>query len=480
MSNNGYEYLKKIINKGSGKELNDVDPSTGNTIIKLETMTIREVDNAVNNSCDSFEKWSKTNPVKRGLILTKAGEIMEKETEEIAQLMTLEEGKTLRDSRLEVIRSFNTLKFYGSIAQKYGGSSIPSGTENTTIITLKEPVGVAALISPWNFPLSIPVWKIAPALAAGNTVILKPASNTPLIAIKLLEILTRAGLPNNVAQIVLGSGKDIGNSLIKNNSISLVSFTGSVPTGKNIYKNVGTKNTMTRIQLELGGKNAFYVDRSAKIDFAADLSVRGAFGLTGQSCTATSRLIIHESVYEDLKSAILNRMRSWKTGPGIDDKSDMGPVVDENQLEIDMEYIEIGINDKLKLLYGGNTTKKGDLFLEPVIFDGVTQDSKLFTDEIFGPVLALTSVKNEDEAIELVNSVNYGHTSGIVTDSFESAMKFVNGVETGVVKVNRPTVGLELQAPFGAFKQSGANTWKEMGEEAMEFYTREKTVYMGW
>ncbi|MDG6995464.1 MAG: aldehyde dehydrogenase family protein [Nitrososphaerota archaeon] len=465
---------------GNGSEIEDKDPATGSVIAKVKTMSEEDVEAAIRRAAEAFATWSRTNPVKRGQILTRAGEIMESEVEELALLMTMEEGKTLSDSRLEVTRSFNTLKFYGSVALRHGGSTIPSGTNATTILTFKEPLGLVALITPWNFPLSIPVWKTAPALAAGNSIVLKPASKTPLIVLEFMRILNRAGLPRDVANVITGTGSKLGDLLVSDKRIAAVSFTGSVPVGNHIHSLLGKKENTTRIQLELGGKNAVYVDNSAKVDQAADIAVRGAFGLTGQSCTATSRLIVHESIYQQLKDAILIKMNSWKVGPGTEDDVNMGPVVDGNQLNTDLEYIELGKKEGLRPMYGGGIEGSNSLFLKPTIFEDVSPESRLFKEEIFGPVLSVIRAKNEDEAIELVNSVSFGHTSAIVTENLPTAMKFVNSVDTGVVKVNRPTVGVELQAPFGAFKKSGANTWKEMGEEAMAFYTREKTVYLGW
>ncbi|TRM74548.1 aldehyde dehydrogenase family protein, partial [Sulfolobus sp. B5] len=229
----------------------------------------------------------------------------------------------------------------------------------------------------------------------------------------------------------------------------------------------------------LGGKNALYIDKSADLTLASELAVRGAFGLTGQSCTATSRVIVHKEVYSQFKQKLLERVKRWKVGPGTEDV-DMGPVVDESQYKKDLQYIEVGKNEGAKLIYGGNTLGGKGYFLEPTIFEGVSKEMRLFKEEIFGPILSVTEVKSLDEAIDLVNAVDYGHTAGIVATDIRAINEFVTKVEAGVIKVNKPTVGLELQAPFGGFKNSGATTWKEMGEEALEFYTREKTIYEGW
>lgn len=473
------ESIMKNIDKGHGEEIVDYDPSTKRVIAKLRSFNTEDVRSSIEKANEASKQWARYPAPKRGQILLKSGELMESEKEKIAELMTLEEGKTFKDSILEVERSAYTLKFYGAIAYKYGGKTIPSADADTRIMTFREPLGTVSLITPWNFPLSIPVWKIGPALASGNSVVIKPASKTPLVVAKMIEVLKKAGLPDEVVQPVVGSGKEIGNELVVNGHIEAVSFTGSVPVGHEIYEKAGQKQVMTRVQLELGGKNALYIDRDSNLSKAMDFAIRGAFGLTGQSCTATSRLLVHEAVYEMLKSKILGRLKTWTTGSGMNETVDMGPVVDEEQLKTNLEYINSGVTEGAKLIYGGSEEPRG-LFLEPTLFEGVTPEMKIFREEIFGPVLSITLVGNVEEAIDACNSVVYGHTAGIVSDNNTTINRFIAGVNAGVIKVNKPTVGLELQAPFGAFKGSGASTWKEMGEDALEFYTKEKTTYLGW
>lgn len=475
-----YQELADKWIKGNGEEYLDVNPADKDHVLaRIRLFTKDDVKEAINKALSKFEEWSRTPSPKRGAILLKAGELMEQEAQEFALLMTLEEGKTLKDSMFEVMRSYNLLKFYGALAFKLGGKTLPSADPNTRIFTVKEPLGVVALITPWNFPLSIPVWKLAPALAAGNTVILKPATKTPLMVAKLVEVLSKAGLPEGVVNLVVGKGSEVGDTIVTDENIAAVSFTGSTETGQRIYRLVGSKKRMTRIQLELGGKNALYIDKSADLNLAAELAVRGAFGLTGQSCTATSRVIVHKEVYNQFRQKLLERVKKWRVGPGTEDV-DMGPVVDEAQFKKDLQYIEYGKSEGAKLIYGGNVLSGKGYFLEPTIFDGVSQEMRIFREEIFGPILSMTEAENLDEAIRLVNAVDYGHTAGIVATDIKAINEFINRVEAGVIKVNKPTVGLELQAPFGGFKNSGATTWKEMGEEALEFYTREKTVYEGW
>lgn len=475
-----YQYLADKYLKGHGEILKDINPATGKKIAELKTTDENDLKQTIDSANERFSKWSDVSPFNRGLILLKAGEIMEKELDAFSALITIEEGKPLRDSRLEVIRSYNTLKFYGAIAMKYGGKTIPSSGDNTAILTFKEPLGLVGIITPWNFPLSIPVWKLAPALAAGNTVLVKPASNTPLIVTMLLDCIIKAGLLEGVVNLVVGSGITIGKGIVESEDVKAVSFTGSVPVGKDIFKRVYSKDAMTRVQLELGGKNAMYVDKYANLEISVKNSVTGSFGLTGQSCTATSRLLVHKDIYEKFKKKFIAATGTWNTGDGMVEGSDMGPVVDENQLKVDLQYIAAGKEEGANLIFGKSKGRGNGLFLEPIIFDSVTPDMRVFKEEIFGPIVGITPVEDLDEAIDMANSVAYGHTSGIMTSDLNSAMIYARRVDTGVIKINRPTVGLELQAPFGAFKRSGANTWKEMGEEAIDFYTKEKTVYLGW
>lgn len=482
MEKYNYEALSAKYINGSKDVHADINPANGEVLANIRNMTVNEVKEIIELARFSFEKLSSMSPPTRGRVLYKAGEIMEQEKEAMARLMTEEEGKTYNDSLLEVVRSYELLKFYGSIAFKYGGSVIPSADANTRIFTVRKPVGVVGLITPWNFPLSIPVWKAAPAFAMGNAIVMKPASKTPLLVAAFIDIMIRAGLPENSIVLAVGSGNIVGDAIVKSNEISAVSFTGSLGVGKGISRMVGEKNRFTRIQLELGGKNALYIDENADLGLAVNLALRGSFGLTGQSCTATSRLIVHRNVYDKVKNGLLDGVKKWKVGNGLVEGTNMGPVVDESQLKTDLDYIEAGKAQGANLVYGGKQIKneKSNLFLEPTIFDSVAPDMKIFREEIFGPVLSITVAHNIDEAINLINSVEYGHTSAIISKDNTSINRFIEEVETGVIKVNKPTVGLELQAPFGTLKSSGANTWKEMGESALEFYSTEKTVYQGW
>jgi aldehyde dehydrogenase (NAD+) len=482
MENDKYARLSKKYIEGSGEVGNDINPANGKPLAKVRNMTAEDATETIEKAVIAYSRWSSMTPPARGRILYRAGEIAEREKEFLATLMTEEEGKTYNDSLSEVTRSIELLKFYGMLSFKYGGIVLPSSDQNTRIFTVRVPMGTVGLISPWNFPLSIPVWKAAPALAMGNTAVMKPATKTPILAAAFLDTLVRAGLPENVMSLVVGPGSKVGDAIIRSEDISAISFTGSVSVGNGVYKGVGEKNRFTRVQLELGGKNAVYVDESADLSLAVNFTLRGAFGLTGQSCTATSRLIVHKNVYNRVRDGLLSAVKTWIVGNGLEKETNMGPVVDEQQLKTDLDYIQSGKEEGAKLIAGGSLIKnKGSkLFLQPTIFDSVASDMKIFKEEIFGPVLSITVADNLDQAINLVNSVDYGHTSAIFATNSTAINRFIYEVRTGVIKVNKPTVGLELQAPFGTLKSSGANTWKEMGESALEFYSTEKAVYEGW
>lgn len=477
-----YQALAEKYLVGSDELYEDRNPASPSQVLaRFRLSGAQDAKGAIERAKAGFEAWSSLPAPKRGVILMKAGELMESRSQEMAMLLTLEEGKTLADSSAEVSRAFNLFKFYGALAFKSGGVTLPSADASTRIMTVREPLGVVAAITPWNFPIAIPAWKTAPALAAGNSVILKPASKTPLIALMMLDVLVQAGLPKDALGVVVGKGSTVGDVIAASDDIAALSFTGSTAIGEHIYRKLGGKKRMTRIQLELGGKNAVYVEKTADLTLAADLVVRSAFGLTGQSCTATSRVIVDREVKEDFRNKLVERVRKWKVGSGTAPDVNMGPLVDESQYAKTLEYIDSGKSEGAALVYASEIgVPKEGYFIGPNIFEQVTKDMRIFREEIFGPVLSMTESASEDEAIDLVNAVDYGHTAGIVSRNHHVINRFIDEVEAGVIKVNKPTVGLELQAPFGGFKGSGATTWKEMGEEALEFYSREKTVYMGY
>jgi aldehyde dehydrogenase (NAD+) len=462
------------------KILNPAD--TREEISIFSGASLDDVKRAIDSAYEAFNKWSGVPPHERSKILFRAANIIEQELEDFAKLLTREEGKTLRESKVEVERAIGILRFYAGIAPKVGGKTLPSQFPNTMVLTVREPLGVISVITPWNFPIAIPAWKIAPALITGNTVVFKPSSLTPTIAMKFVDALYRAGLPKGVLNMVVGSGSSIGDELIVNKKISAVSFTGSTEVGLNIHRKAGDLDRFLRIQLELGGKNALVVAEDADLGEAVDIAVRGGFGLTGQACSATSRVLVHSSKYDAFVRALSERASKIRVGNGLRDDVDMGPLVSLDAKRKVKRYIDIGISEGAKLVYGGSPLEEDEYrygyFFQPTVFAECTKDMRIFREEIFGPVICVTPYRSLDEAIELTNSVDYGLVAGIVSRDMSKIIRFIEKAEAGVIRVNMPTVGMEYQVPYGGFKLSGNDLHKEQGEEAIDFYTRVKAAYI--
>lgn len=455
---------------------------TSERIGRFQQSTRRDIRQAVEAAREAFPIWAETPPPERGRVLYRAAQSLEDRKEQLAQLLTREEGKTIGTSRAEVQRAVEVLRFYGGMGYQLNGETISSDDPDMLLYTRREPVGAVGIITPWNFPIAIPAWKLGPALVSGNAVVFKPAELTPLIATQLVDALQRAGLPNGVINVVTGLGDVAGDELVRHPQVEAISFTGSYEVGAQISRATG--EMMKRNQLELGGKNAMVVLEDADLDQAAAVIARSAFGLTGQACTATSRAVVVSTVIEPFMERIIQRAQEVRIGNGLDEEVDMGPAVSEEQLEKDVAYIEIGERGGATLACGGR--RLGDeegakgYFIEPTIFSDVDNEMRIAQEEIFGPVLSVIEARDFGEAIELVNDSAYGLTAGICTRDLDRAHQFVKRVETGVVKVNRPTVGLVLQAPYGGIKRSSSEGLKEQGRTAIEFYTRLKTAYLGY
>jgi aldehyde dehydrogenase (NAD+) len=358
------------------------------------------------------------------------------------------------------------------------GETTPSELPDKFCMTIRRPIGVVGLITPWNFPLAIPAWKIMPALICGNTIVFKPASDTPLLSIELVKILTEAGLPKGVLNLVMGEGSTVGSAIVHNKSIRAISFTGSVETGRWVLGEAG-KN-MKRVSLELGGKNPIIVMEDADMELAIDGVLWGAFGTTGQRCTAASRVIVHEKILPAFQKKLIDRARKLKLGNGLDENTDIGPVINNSQLQKVSKYVEIGKKEGAKLALGGKTARPlPGYFFEPTIFIDVSSDMRIAQEEIFGPVLSIISASSLDEAIGIANSVVYGLSSSIYTENIKNAFKAIEKLDSGITYINAPTIGAEIHLPFGGVKATGNGT-REAGTNSIEEFTEIKTVYFDY
>jgi aldehyde dehydrogenase (NAD+) len=434
---------------------------------------------AVEAASAAQDAWADMPAPDRGAILRETGAILEERKEELTELLTREEGKPLSSASGEVQRAIDIFYYYAEKAMDFGGTVKGASGGRTSVSTRKEPVGVAGLITPWNYPIAIPAWKMAPALATGNAVVLKPATQAPGPALELAKALDEAGAPDGIVNVVVGSGSSVGTTLTDSEDVDAVSFTGSTQVGLQVY-DAATDDTK-RAQAEMGGKNPTIVTDSADVDQAVDIVGVGAFGVTGQACTATSRAIVHTDVYDEFVAGITEYAESLDIGPGLDDPG-MGPHVNEGEFESTLDYVDIAKTEGATHEFGGDRVDEGDLsdgyFVTPAVFSDVTPDMRLFQEEVFGPVLAVTEVEDFDEAIEVANDTEYGLSASVVTDDLAEAHEFIDRTESGVAKVNEKTTGLELHVPFGGYKQSSTNTFREQGDAAIDFFTQTKTVYM--
>ncbi len=459
------------------KNVNPADPK--DVISEFPGATAKDTERAIEAARKAFEGWKRTPGPERGRILWRAADIARRRADEIAELMTREEGKIRREARGEVMKGISLIEYYAGAGFRMGGKTLPSEARSTFTYTIRQPVGVVGLIAPWNFPWAILVWKSAPALVAGNAVVFKPATLTPGTASVLAEIYEEAGLPPGVFNVVIGSGPEVGEVIVNSPHIPIVSFTGSNTVGSALYVKAATRGA--KVTCEMGGKNAVIVMSDADLDKAAVAIRDGAFGSTGQRCTATSRVIAIDSMKDALIERLVDHAEKIKIGNGLDESVDMGPAVDAGQWKTDLDYIEIAKGEGAKLVAGGG--KPADLeegyFVEPTIFDDVSAEMRIFQEEVFGPVLSVAKAKSFEKALAMANSVEFGLTTSIFTQDVDRIMRFVDDVETGMVHVNEPTIGGEAQLPFGGVKSTGVGE-REMSEEGLNFFTELKTVFINY
>ncbi|MBE7556892.1 MAG: aldehyde dehydrogenase family protein [Anaerolineales bacterium] len=459
------------------RNINPADP--GDVLAEFPAATAAEAQQAIEAAAAAFRDWKNTPGPERGRVLWRAANIARQRVDEIARTMTREEGKILKEAKGEALKGISLLEYYAGEGFRVHGKTLPSEARDTFTYTIRRPLGVVGLIAPWNFPWAIPVWKSAPALVAGNTVVFKPAELTPATASLLAEIYEEAGLPPGVFNMVVGSGSVVGEAIVNAPVIRAVSFTGSNAVGNALYVKAATRGI--KVTCEMGGKNAVIVMPDADLDKAATAIHGGAFGSTGQRCTATSRVLAHPTVKESLLERLVAKAEKIKVGSGLDETVDMGPAVDEKQWQTDLEYIEVAKGEGARLVTGGKRPAhlEQGYFVEPTIFDNVTPAMRIFKEEVFGPVLAVSTANSLQEAIDFANSVEYGLTTSIFTESIGTVMRFVEEVETGMVHVNEPTIGGEAQLPFGGTKATGVGE-REMAEEGLNFFTELKTVFINY
>jgi aldehyde dehydrogenase (NAD+) len=466
----------------SAQMLPNVNPANTDDVIGIVPLSTRQETQAAIAAAEAaFPAWRATPAPVRGRIVAKAGQLMEAVKEELAALLTREEGKTLGESRGELARSINIMEFIAGEARRLKGEMMPSELPNNFVYTVREPLGVVGIITPWNFPVAIPVWKIAPALVAGNAVVFKPSELTPGTATRLVELFMKAGLPPGVLNMVHGLGDTVGDELVNNPAVKGISFTGSTAVGLKIYAQAAARGA--KVQCEMGGKNPVVVLEDADLDLAVESTAQGAFGSTGQRCTATSRAVVVDAVADQFVDRLIARASKVRVGPGDDPDVHVGPSVSPTQFEKVLRYIEYGKEDGAQLIYGGRALREGRLakgfFIEPTIFDHVEPNMRIAQEEIFGPVLSVLRVKDFDEAMDVANGVQYGLSSSIFTCDASRIFQFVDRIETGVTHVNSATVGGEAHVPFGGFKATGIGA-RELGSQALEFYTELKVVYVDY
>ncbi|HEY9225845.1 MAG TPA: aldehyde dehydrogenase family protein [Gemmatimonadaceae bacterium] len=457
----------------------DINPSnTGDVVGEFARATTAELDQAIAAAREAFVKWSRTTPQERFDILDRAGTEILARKDELGRLLSREQGKPLADGIGEAARAGYIFKFFAGEALRITGDKLDSTRPGISVEVTREPVGVVGAITPWNFPLAIPAWKIAPALAFGNCVVFKPAELVPASPWTLVDIIQRAGLPAGVLNLVMGQGSTLGAALTSAPGIDAITFTGSREVGSSVAA-AAVKNGV-RVQLEMGGKNPLVVLDDADLNTAVSVAVNGAFFQTGQRCTASSRIIVTEGIHDRFVQALIEATKKLVVDDALKPGTQMGPVADERQLNKNLEYIEIGKKEGAHLAYGGDRLKRDTdgYYMAPAVFTDSTQGMRINQEEIFGPVAGVIRVKNYDEALAVANDTPFGLSSGIVTTSLKYANDYKRNAQSGLVMINLPTAGLDYHVPFGGRKSSSYGP-REQGAYAKEFYTIVKTTYVG-
>lgn len=466
----------------SGRTFENRNPANRHELVgHFPASDDEDIDAAVDAADAAFNKWRLTPAPHRAEILYRTAEILLKRKEEFARAMTQEMGKVLDETRGDVQEAIDMTYLMAGEGRRMFGDTTPSELPSKFAMCVREPVGVAGLITPWNFPMAIPSWKTMPALVCGNTMVLKPAEDTPLSTFHLTQALEEAGLPAGVLNVVFGDGPSAGAALLKHTGIDLVSFTGSTEVGRLVSE--ACAPTFKKCHLEMGGKNIIVVMDDANLDLAVEGAVWGGFGTTGQRCTAASRVAVHKKVYREFTEKFISRAKALKVGDGLQAGTQMGPCINEQQLKTVMSYVEIGKKEGAKLATGGHRLEEGNLahgwFHEPTVFTDCDPKMRICQEEIFGPVVALIPFDSFDQAITIVNEVKYGLSAAIYTRNVNQSFRAMRDIQTGIVYVNAPTIGAEVHLPFGGIKNTG-NGHRESGKSALEFYSDWKTLYIDY
>lgn len=461
--------------------LESTSPATGEVLGTVEAADAAAVDRAVATARDAFEDWRLVPAPKRGEILYRFAQVLEREKDDLTELMTREMGKVRAEAGGDVQEAIDMTYYMAGEGRRLWGQTTPSELRDKFNMSVRTPVGVVGAITPWNFPIAIPSWKLAPALVCGNTVVLKPAEDTPLLAQRFVDLLAEAGVPDGVVQIVHGYGETAGAALVRNPDVPVITFTGSRETGVAVTK--AAADDLKHVHLELGGKNAIVVMDDADLDLAVEGIVWSAFGTSGQRCTAASRVIAHTRVYDELQKRLVERAERMRLGPGWDDETDLGPVINKAAIEKIHSYTQIGQDEGATLLTGGEIATDGDLakgfFYRPTVFADVEPGMRIAQEEIFGPTTALIRVDDFDEAVRVANGIEYGLSSSIFTRDVNRAFRAMRDLQAGITYVNAGTTGAEVHLPFGGTKDTG-NGHREAGQAALDVFTEWKSIYVDY
>ncbi len=466
----------------SGETFTSTNPARTYEIIgRYQKSTAADIDDAVNAALKAQPGWAAMPAPERGEILLRTALLLEQYKEELATLMTREMGKILKETRGDVQTAIDVAKYIAGEGRRAEGKTIPSGLPNKFCMTIRQPLGIVGIITPWNFPLAIPAWKTFPALLAGNAVILKPASDTPLLVLKLAELLHEAGLPAGVMNVVTGPGGSLGDALVSHKWVNMISLTGSTEVGRHVAEICG--RDLRRCALELGGKNAVIVLEDADLDLAVESVASGAFGTTGQRCTATSRVIVHKAIQSAFTDRLVAAAEKLRVGDGLSPQVEMGPLVNVGRVKAVHEYTEIGKQEGARLVTGGTPLNEGDYsngaFYKPTIFTDVAPTMRIAKEEVFGPFVSIVPVASYEEAVQVANSTEYGLSTAIFTENARLTFRAMRDIESGLVYFNAPTTGAEIHLPFGGMKASG-NGHRELGPGAVEEFSEIKSIFVSY